>query len=96
MPIGASRGSLESNEQGTVERHPATLTVRWPRVRSTACYKTFTRERGMRAYQEMMYGAEKHDPAARTGWRNVLEQCCPLDKLSMVLILEHWRPERRR
>lgn len=45
----------------------------------------------MRAYQEMMYGAHKHDPAVRDGWAALLKQYCRLDTLSMVLILEHWR-----
>lgn len=45
----------------------------------------------MRAYQEMMYGTEKHDPIVRQGWATLLKQYCHLDTLSMVLILEHWR-----
>lgn len=45
----------------------------------------------MRAYQEMMYGAKKHDPSVRQGWATLLKQYCHLDTLSMVLILEHWR-----
>jgi hypothetical protein len=45
----------------------------------------------MRAYQEMMYGADKHDPAVKAEWRKLLEQYCGLDTLSMVLIFEHWR-----
>jgi hypothetical protein len=45
----------------------------------------------MRAYQEMMYGVKKHDPAVRQGWATLLKQYCHLDTLSMVLILEHWR-----
>lgn len=45
----------------------------------------------MRAYQEMMYGAEKHDPAVNAKWAGLLRQYCALDTLSMVLILEHWR-----
>ena len=45
----------------------------------------------MRAYQEMMYGADKHDETARDNWGSLLKQYCALDTLSMVLILEHWR-----
>jgi hypothetical protein len=43
----------------------------------------------MRAYQEMMYGAEKNDPVARAMWSALLQRYCELD--TMVLILEHWR-----
>ena len=45
----------------------------------------------MRAYQEMMYGAEKNDPVARAMWSALLRRYCELDTMSMVLILEHWR-----
>jgi hypothetical protein len=45
----------------------------------------------MRAYQEMMYGLSRADPAARESWASLLKQYCALDTLSMVLILEHWR-----
>ncbi len=45
----------------------------------------------VRAYQEMMYGADKHDSAVRAQWGSLLRQYCALDTLSMVLILEHWR-----
>jgi hypothetical protein len=45
----------------------------------------------MRAYQEMMYGLSRGDPAARESWASLLKQYCALDTLSMVLILEHWR-----
>ena len=45
----------------------------------------------MRAYQEMMYGVDKHDDSARGKWGSLLKQYCALDTLSMVLILEHWR-----
>lgn len=44
-----------------------------------------------RAYQEMMFGAQKHDPPVREAWATLLRQYCHLDTLSMVLILEHWR-----
>ena len=45
----------------------------------------------MIAYQEMMYGARRDDPAVRDAWRGLLLQYCSLDTLSMVLIFEHWR-----
>ena len=45
----------------------------------------------MRAYQEMMYGAQKSDPVSKARWGALLRQYCALDTLSMVLILEHWR-----
>jgi hypothetical protein len=45
----------------------------------------------MRAYQEMMYGADKNDPAKKDIWAGLLQRYCELDTLSMVLILEHWR-----
>jgi hypothetical protein len=45
----------------------------------------------MRAYQEMMYGVNKHDPAVVEMWSGLLKRYCELDTLSMVLILEHWR-----
>jgi hypothetical protein len=45
----------------------------------------------MRAYQEMMYGEHRNDPAARDGWSRLLRQYCKLDTLAMVLIWEYWR-----
>ena len=45
----------------------------------------------MRAYQEMMYGADKNDPEKKDMWAGLLQRYCELDTLSMVLILEHWR-----
>jgi len=45
----------------------------------------------MRAYQEMMYGADKNDPEVKAMWAGLLQRYCALDTLSMVLILEHWR-----
>lgn len=45
----------------------------------------------MRAYQEMMYGAEKKNPVTKEKWAGLLRQYCALDTLSMVLVLEHWR-----
>jgi hypothetical protein len=45
----------------------------------------------MRAYQEMMYGADKNDTEKKEMWAGLLQRYCELDTLSMVLILEHWR-----
>jgi hypothetical protein len=45
----------------------------------------------MRAYEAMMYGAEKNDEAAKEAWRTLLLRYCKLDTLSMVLIFEYWR-----
>ncbi|MGH7489418.1 MAG: DUF2779 domain-containing protein, partial [bacterium] len=45
----------------------------------------------VRAYEEMMYGTQRHDPAVVAGWAALLRQYCRLDTLSMVLIFEHWR-----
>lgn len=43
------------------------------------------------AYEELMYGASKHDEARRASWAALLRQYCALDTLSMVLAFEHWR-----
>jgi hypothetical protein len=45
----------------------------------------------MRAYEEMMYGADRKIVEIRNRWAGLLKQYCKLDTLSMVLILEHWR-----
>lgn len=45
----------------------------------------------MRAYQAMMFGAERHEPAARDTLRELLRRYCTLDTLAMVLIWDHWR-----
>ncbi len=45
----------------------------------------------MRAYEEMMYGPDKDEPAIRAQWTGLLRQYCHLDTLSMVLIFEYWR-----
>jgi hypothetical protein len=44
----------------------------------------------VRAYEAMMYGLEREDPAARAAWRELLLRYCRLDTLAMVLIWEHW------
>ena len=43
------------------------------------------------AYEEMMYGDSKRDPARRGQWSALLKQYCSLDTLSMVLVFEHWK-----
>jgi hypothetical protein len=45
----------------------------------------------VRAYEAMMYGAERHDEIVKANWRQLLLQYCELDTLSMILVLEHWR-----
>ena len=44
-----------------------------------------------RAYEAMMYGAERSDADAIARWRQLLLQYCELDTLGMVLVFEHWR-----
>jgi hypothetical protein len=44
----------------------------------------------MRAYQAMVYGAERHDPQIVDGWARLLRRYCKLDTLAMVLIWDHW------
>lgn len=45
----------------------------------------------MRAYDAMMYGADRDDPHVVEQWARLLRQYCKLDTLSMVLVLDHWR-----
>lgn len=44
----------------------------------------------MRAYQEMIYGTSRDDPAARELYRRLLLQYCELDSAAMVMIWMHW------
>ncbi len=44
----------------------------------------------IRAYQAMMYGAERADVETREQWKQVLLQYCKLDTLAMVLIWAFW------
>jgi hypothetical protein len=44
----------------------------------------------MRAYQAMMYGAERHEAVVRAAWADLLRRYCQLDTLAMVLIWDHW------
>ncbi len=45
----------------------------------------------IRAYEALMFGAERHDAAVQAAWRQLLLEYCKLDTLAMVLIWEHWR-----
>ncbi len=45
----------------------------------------------MRAYQAMLYGAERHNPEMVTAYRDLLLRYCKLDTLAMVLIWDHWQ-----
>lgn len=45
----------------------------------------------IRAYEAMMYGVERSDPAARNAWSQLLKQYCALDTLAMVLIWNRWQ-----
>jgi Domain of unknown function(DUF2779) len=49
----------------------------------------------MRAYQEMLYGLSKNDPAKRERWRQLLLQYCQLDTAAMVMIWMHWESKCR-
>lgn len=44
----------------------------------------------MYAYQEMVYGAGRHDPAVKQIWSELLLRYCQLDTLAMVIIWKHW------
>jgi len=39
----------------------------------------------IRAYEAMLYGHERHDPAIRSAWKSLLLQYCKLDTLAMVI-----------
>ncbi|MBK6953826.1 MAG: DUF2779 domain-containing protein [Crocinitomicaceae bacterium] len=44
----------------------------------------------MRAYQDMLYGFAKNDPAKKESIKQALLKYCKLDTLAMVVIYEHW------
>jgi hypothetical protein len=50
----------------------------------------------IRAYEAMVYGMERNDPAAQANWKRLLLQYCKLDSLSMYLVWEHWREWEKR
>lgn len=45
----------------------------------------------IRAYEAMVYGVERSEPATREKWKWLLLQYCKLDSLSMYMVWEHWR-----
>ncbi len=45
----------------------------------------------IRAYQAMLYGAERKDEILKERWKHSLLNYCKLDTLSMVLVWKHWR-----
>jgi hypothetical protein len=45
----------------------------------------------IRAYEAMVYGMERNEPARREKWKQLLLQYCKLDSLSMCMVWEHWR-----
>lgn len=45
----------------------------------------------IRAYEELMFGSERHDESVQSAWHRLLLEYCKLDTLAMVLIWEHWR-----
>lgn len=45
----------------------------------------------IKAYEALMFGAERHDATVQAAWRQLLLAYCKLDTLAMVLVWEHWR-----
>jgi hypothetical protein len=45
----------------------------------------------MRAYQDMLFGMHKNDPAVRDRMRDSLLRYCGLDTAAMVIIWKHWK-----
>ena len=48
----------------------------------------------IRAYEAMVYGLERNEPATREKWKRLLLQYCKLDSLSMYMVWEHWRDQQ--
>lgn len=44
----------------------------------------------MRAYEAMMYGVERDDPAICGQWKQLLQHYCKLDTAAMVMLWMHW------
>ena len=44
----------------------------------------------MRAYQELLYGLNKNNPAIKEKWAKILLQYCKLDTMAMVIVWLHW------
>ena len=49
----------------------------------------------IRAYEAMVYGLERSEPATCEKWKRLLLHYCKLDSLSMFMVWEHWRRECR-
>jgi len=45
----------------------------------------------IKAYEALMFGAERHDATVQAAWRQLLLAYCRLDTLAMVLVWEYWR-----
>ena len=45
----------------------------------------------IRAYQDMLYGLHKNDPAIKSQWEKALREYCRLDTLAMLIIWEYWK-----
>ena len=44
----------------------------------------------VRAYEAMLYGEERDNPAVRAQWKEALLRYCKLDTAAMVMIWEYW------
>jgi hypothetical protein len=44
----------------------------------------------MRAYQDMLYGADARNETVKQEYKNALLKYCKLDTLAMLIIWEHW------
>ncbi|MCC6242141.1 MAG: DUF2779 domain-containing protein [Gemmatimonadaceae bacterium] len=45
----------------------------------------------IKAYEALIFGAERHDANVQAAWRQLLLAYCKLDTLAMVLVWEYWR-----
>jgi hypothetical protein len=45
----------------------------------------------IRAYEAMLYGQERDNPAVKAQWKEALLRYCKLDTAAMVMIWEYWR-----
>ncbi len=45
----------------------------------------------VRAYEAMLYGEERDNPAVKAKWKEALLRYCKLDTAAMVMIWEYWR-----
>ena len=83
----AALSLLKKNEDGSMGNPYELL----PRIHTGV--QTIVRDgtAAMRAYQDMLYGFHKDDPAIKSQWVEALRQYCRLDTLAMVIIWEYWR-----